>query len=91
MTHNDIGHVDNLDKTQIETLKTCWITLLERISKESSISIDEIVGSSQGDVLFRSVGYDNPDVLILRWLRARKWDVNAAVQQLIDTLNWRYE
>ncbi|CAF1046533.1 unnamed protein product [Adineta steineri] len=91
MTHNDIGHVYNLDKTQTETLKTCWITLLERISKESSISIDEIVGSSQGDVLFRSIGYDNPDVLMLRWLRARKWDVNAAVQQLIDTLNWRYE
>ena len=83
--------LDNLDRTQTEALKTCWITLIDAISKEASVSIDQIVGTSEGDALFRSIGYDNPDVLILRWLRARKWDVNAAVQQLIDTIKWRQE
>ena len=70
-------------------MKSCWITLIDTISKEASLSIDQIIGSTQGDELFRSIGYDNPDVLVLRWLRARKWDVNAAVRQLIDTLEWR--
>ncbi|UJR24089.1 hypothetical protein I4U23_027056 [Adineta vaga] len=89
MTHNDIGHINNLDRTQQEALKTCWIALTNAICEETSITIDEIVGSNEGDALFRSIGYDDPDVLILRWLRARKWDINAAVQQLIDTLKWR--
>jgi hypothetical protein len=82
---------DNLDENQIEALKSCWVTLADTVSKETSLSIDEIVGSTYGDELFRSIGYDDPDVLILRWLRARKWDVDAAVQQLIDTLKWRRE
>jgi hypothetical protein len=105
MTANDSGHaskwetiqkifqlisvLDNLDRAQSKALKNCWITLIDTISKEGSLSIDQIIGSAQGDELFRSIAYDNPDVLVLRWLRARKWDVNAAVRQLIDTLEWR--
>ena len=82
---------DNLDRTQTEALKNCWIALINAISKEVSLPIDQIVGSPEGDELFRSIGYDNPDVLILRWLRARKFDVNAAVEQLMGTLKWRRE
>ncbi len=63
--------------------------MIDAISKEASVSIDQIVNTHEGDALFRAIGYDNPDVLILRWLRARKWDVNNAVQQLIDTIKWR--
>jgi hypothetical protein len=50
-----------------------------------------IVDSVRGEELFCSIGYDNPDTLLLRWLRACKWDVNAAVQQTIDALTWRHE
>ncbi|KAL1861878.1 phosphatidylinositol transfer protein csr1 [Paecilomyces lecythidis] len=32
---------------------------------------------------------DHPDALLLRFLRARKWDVNKAVIMLISTLRWR--
>ena len=83
--------LDNLDRTQTEALKHCWIALIGAICKETALPIDQIIGSAQGDELFRSIGYDNPDVLVLRWLRARKWDVDAAVQQLADTLKWRRE
>lgn len=32
---------------------------------------------------------DHPDTLALRFLRARKWDVNKALVMLISALNWR--
>lgn len=34
---------------------------------------------------------DHPDVLVLRFLRARKWDVPKAVAMLVSALNWRHE
>ena len=40
---------------------------------------------------FMQLDRDNPDGLLLRWIRAKKWNVNDAVQQLIDTLKWRNE
>ncbi|KAF2084555.1 CRAL/TRIO domain-containing protein [Saccharata proteae CBS 121410] len=33
--------------------------------------------------------HDNPDGLLLRFLRARKWDVNAALIMLVSTMQWR--
>ncbi|KAI4207967.1 MAG: hypothetical protein LQ346_000304 [Caloplaca aetnensis] len=35
------------------------------------------------------VKHDNPDGLLLRFLRARKWDVHNALVMLIATMNWR--
>ncbi|EEP80575.1 conserved hypothetical protein [Uncinocarpus reesii 1704] len=35
------------------------------------------------------VKQDHPDSLLLRFLRARKWDVNRAVIMLISALHWR--
>ncbi|KAH8881433.1 CRAL/TRIO domain-containing protein [Thozetella sp. PMI_491] len=35
------------------------------------------------------VKHDNPDALLLRYLRARKWDVEKALVMLISTMNWR--
>ena len=32
---------------------------------------------------------DHPDALLLRFLRARKWDVNKAVVMLVSTMRWR--
>lgn len=32
---------------------------------------------------------DHPDSLLLRFLRARKWDVNRAIVMLISTIRWR--
>ena len=33
--------------------------------------------------------HDHPDGLLLRFLRARKWDVNAALVMLVSTMHWR--
>ena len=35
------------------------------------------------------VKHDNPDGLLLRFLRARKWDVEKALVMLISTMHWR--
>ena len=37
------------------------------------------------------VKHDHPDALLLRFLRARKWDVNAALVMAISALHWRKE
>lgn len=35
------------------------------------------------------VKHDHPDALLLRFLRARKWDVSAALVMFVSTLHWR--
>lgn len=35
------------------------------------------------------VKYDNADALLLRFLRARKWDVEKALAMMVSTIQWR--
>ncbi|KAK6504417.1 hypothetical protein TWF506_002616 [Arthrobotrys conoides] len=35
------------------------------------------------------VKHENPDAVVLRFLRARSWDVNKAIMKIISTLCWR--
>ncbi len=35
------------------------------------------------------VKHDHPDALVLRFLRARKWDVDGALVMLVSTMHWR--
>jgi hypothetical protein len=37
------------------------------------------------------VKHDHPDALLLRFLRARKWDVEKALVMMISTMHWRAE
>jgi CRAL/TRIO, N-terminal domain/CRAL/TRIO domain len=39
--------------------------------------------------IWSMVKHDHPDALLLRFLRARKWDVEKALVMLISTMNWR--
>ena len=41
------------------------------------------------DTFWRMVKADHPDSLFLRFLRARKWDVNKAIVMLVATMHWR--
>jgi len=41
------------------------------------------------DAFWQMVKHDHPDALLLRFLRARKWDVNAAQIMAISALHWR--
>lgn len=37
------------------------------------------------------VKHDHPDALLLRFLRARKWDVEKALVMMVSTMHWRAE
>lgn len=39
--------------------------------------------------IWTMVKHDHPDALVLRFLRARKWDVNKALVMLVSTMHWR--
>ena len=41
------------------------------------------------DFFWDMIKHDDPDAILLRFLRARKWDVQAALVMLISALRWR--
>ncbi|KIW89617.1 uncharacterized protein Z519_09773 [Cladophialophora bantiana CBS 173.52] len=41
------------------------------------------------DTFWSMVKADHPDALLLRFLRARKWDVDKALVMLVSTMRWR--
>jgi hypothetical protein len=41
------------------------------------------------EAFWDTVKHDHPDALLLRFLRARKWDVHAALVMAVSTLHWR--
>ncbi|CUS10391.1 unnamed protein product [Tuber aestivum] len=41
------------------------------------------------DAFWSMVKCDDPDALLLRFLRARKWDVDKALVMMVATMNWR--
>lgn len=42
------------------------------------------------ETIWTMVKHDHPDALALRFLRARKWDVEKALVMMVSTMNWRY-
>lgn len=53
----------------------------------------EMLGKYDGQtvraLVVEAVKADHPDVLILRFLRARKWDIDAALVMMIFAMDWR--
>jgi hypothetical protein len=55
---------------------------------------DALAKHSQEDLrvaFWTMAKHDHPDALLLRYLRARKWDVKKALAMLIATIHWRLE
>lgn len=48
-----------------------------------------IPGKQLHATFWNMVATDNPDAVMLRFLRARKWDLDAAYNMLSNTLRWR--
>ncbi|CAO3632519.1 unnamed protein product [Mucor hiemalis] len=60
-----------------------WMTLpLEQ-------ALPLIPGADLRGTFWNMVATDNPDAVALRFLRARKWDIDAAYNMLANTLRWR--
>ncbi|KAK1775911.1 hypothetical protein QBC45DRAFT_420983 [Copromyces sp. CBS 386.78] len=53
---------------------------------------ETLASQSPADIrktIWSMVKHDHPDALVLRFLRARKWDVEKALVMMISTMNWR--
>ena len=59
------------------------------LSKEFDQAVSEIPPAQIQKALWNMVKADNPDALLLRFLRARKWVVKNALVMLIATVRWR--
>lgn len=60
-------------------------------AKEFRQAIQNQSPESLRTAFWNMVKHDDPDALLLRFLRARKWDVQAALVMMISTLHWRAE
>lgn len=58
-------------------------------NKEFQQAIADLTPDQLRESLWTMIKADHPDALLLRFLRARKWDVNRAVVMLISTIRWR--
>lgn len=59
---------------------------------QTKVFLDAMAAHSPEELrsmLWTMVKHDDPDALLLRFLRARKWDIEKAIVMLISTLDWR--
>ncbi|CAG9988674.1 unnamed protein product [Clonostachys byssicola] len=63
-------------------------------SEDSKEFIRHLNPATLGDFskfLWRCICIEHPDTLVLRFLRARKWDVEKGVAMLVSAVSWRQE
>ncbi|KAJ5544561.1 hypothetical protein N7461_006865 [Penicillium sp. DV-2018c] len=58
-------------------------------SKEFKQALEDMKPEEIRKAFWSMVKGDNPDSLLLRFLRARKWDTKKALVMLISTMRWR--
>ncbi|KAJ5779763.1 hypothetical protein N7457_007483 [Penicillium paradoxum] len=58
-------------------------------SKEYKQALEDMKPEEIRTAFWSMVKGDNPDALLLRFLRARKWDTKKALVMLISTMRWR--
>ncbi|KAI9315538.1 CRAL-TRIO domain-containing protein [Dichotomocladium elegans] len=59
------------------------------MSEPLEVAMPLIPGPELCSTFWNMVATDNPDAVVLRFLRARKWDLDAAYNMLANTLRWR--
>ncbi|KAI9038154.1 CRAL-TRIO domain-containing protein [Aspergillus affinis] len=60
-------------------------------SKEFQQALVDMKPEEIRTTVWNMVKQDNPDTLLLRFLRARKWDVKKALIMFISTIRWRLQ
>jgi len=60
-------------------------------SKEFKQALEDMQPEEIRTAFWSMVKGDNPDSLLLRFLRARKWDTKKALVMLISTMRWRLQ
>ncbi|KAJ3148799.1 hypothetical protein HDU86_007354 [Geranomyces michiganensis] len=90
MTSKDPGHIDNLNAEQTTLLKSFWQALFAAISSPSTSNAG-VMHDSLVETLWLACGLDRPDMLLLRFLRARKFNIDKAVTMTLNALQWRKE
>ena len=60
-------------------------------AKSLKEALKGVSGEDLNTAFFVMIKADHPDNLLLRFLRARKWDVKAALHMIGDTLAWRLQ
>lgn len=57
--------------------------------KDFKQALKDLTPEQLRTTIWSMVKLDDPDALMLRFLRARKWDVQKAVVMLVSTVHWR--
>lgn len=82
-------------KKKVERESVFLTSTFNDASGTTPVPLEEAIKSVSGkhlkDACWSAIGIDNPDTLLLRFLRARKWDVDAAFTMLSAALRWRVE
>lgn len=58
-------------------------------TKEFKAALANMTPEQLRDAFWSMVKHDDPDALLLRFLRARKWNVHNALVMLVSTMHWR--
>ncbi|KAF2263497.1 CRAL/TRIO domain-containing protein [Lojkania enalia] len=58
-------------------------------NKDFKAALENISPEDLRKTFWSMVKHDHPDGLLLRFLRARKWDVDKALIMMISTMHWR--
>ncbi|KAI8948353.1 CRAL/TRIO domain-containing protein [Xylaria longipes] len=89
-----------LQQAWIHLLRLCGVENLEGVgcpqpAPDITSELQQHVGDvSPGDFrrgLWGFILCEHPDTLVLRFLRARKWDTEQAMAMLVSAVNWRVE
>lgn len=98
------GHLGTLTPEEHCKLQEAWVHLLRLCTVEGSkchsapdksealeaqLNAESLAGFRLA--LWNGFLGDHPDVLVLRFLRARKWDVDRAMEMLVSNIHWRHE
>ncbi|KAI9788637.1 MAG: hypothetical protein M1816_006783 [Peltula sp. TS41687] len=78
------GNVSNLSSTSVDDSEDKYGQ-----TKQFQQALASQTPEDLRTAFWSMVKHDNPDGLLLRFLRARKWDVEKALVMLVSTMHWR--